>query len=217
MKHTVSDEAVILLHGLARSHRSLFKLEKSLNRHGYQTCNMNYASTRFSIEQLADTVIKAALAQVKSAKKIHFVTHSMGGIMIRYYLKHYSIPELGRVVMLAPPNQGSQLADKLKHLNLFQWINGPAGMQLGTSELDIAFSLGELNFDAGIIAGCSNYNPFYALLLPGISDGKVTVENTRAGNMQDHLCLPLSHSFMMNNPVLIQQTICFLQHGRFQH
>ncbi len=212
-------DCVILLHGLARTKLSMSRLQQSLQESGYDVVNINYPSRHLAIDELADTVIDTCLSlcREKNVHKIHFVTHSLGGILVRCYVQKHDIPELSRVVMLGPPNQGSEAVDKLKHLSFFNWINGPAGAQLGTAEHDLPKSLGSVNFELGVIAGKRSLNLLLSRLLPGMNDGKVSVESTKIEGMIDFLTLPTTHSFMMRNPETIRQTLHFLQYGRFDH
>lgn len=224
-----AQECVILLHGMARSHRSLTTMTKALKAEGYYTVNHHYPSTKHPIEKLAEDAISAALLecsqleqsipassdQLTQFNKIHFVTHSLGGILVRQYIAHHSIANLGRVVMLGPPNKGSEVVDKLKSVPGFSYINGPAGLQLGTDSLSIPNMLGAANFDLGIIAGSRSMNIILSTMLPNPDDGKVSVSNTKLDGMSDHITLPVTHPLMMNNPNVIFQTKHFLQHGRF--
>ena len=207
-------ECVILLHGLGRSHLSLNKLESALQAN-YTTFNHSYASRTLTTEKLADDVISRNLLQCQGFEKIHFVTHSMGGILVRQYLSHHTIDNLGRVVMLGPPNQGSQTIDKLKWLPGFKFIVGPAGLQLGTGLESITRQLEEIDFELGVIAGNKSINLFLSTLLPSSDDGKVTVNNTKIKGMSDHIVMPVTHPFMMKNKKVIKQVIHFLQHGNF--
>jgi len=214
------NECVILLHGLARTNRSMLKIEKALKAVGYDVFNASYPSRKKAIELLSETSIEAAIQHCRDnfvPERIHFVTHSMGGILIRFYLAQNNIDDLGRVVMLAPPNAGSELVDRLSQLQLFNLIFGPAGKQLGTDASSLPNSLGPVDYEVGIIAGNRSLNLFYSALIPGEDDGRVSTRNTRLEGMADFIVLPYTHSFMMNRPQVIEQTLHFLQRGRFQH
>lgn len=210
-------EYVVLLHGLARSAGSMAVMEKSLTEAGYGVINDGYPSTKKAIEALDKDVIPLAVEKCrkKGAVKIHFVTHSMGGILIRYYLEHQALPELGRVVMLSPPNQGSETVDKLKKIFLFKWINGPAGQELGTDSQSVPLKLGPVNFDAGVITGDRTINIFLSMMIPGKDDGKVSITHARVEGMKDFLVVHTSHPFIMKNKEVIRQTMYFLKNGKF--
>ena len=208
-------DSVILLHGLARSDRSMNKLQQALLRKGYRVHNVSYASTRNNIEKLAEESIGSALKLCPKAQKLHFVTHSLGGILVRQYLLHHQIDNLGRVVMLGPPNHGTEVVDKLRDFPGFRFINGEAGLELGTGESSVPNKLGAANFDLGIIAGTRSINLILSRMIPGTDDGKVSVENTRLEGMHDHLQMKVTHPFMMRNAKVIEQVIHYLESGRF--
>ncbi len=213
------DESVILLHGLGRSSRSMTKLEKNLSEQGYRVLNVNYLSTEHPIEYLADEMLNSIIQEwdKKAGSKLHFVTHSMGGIIVRYYLKQHKLPRLGRVVMLSPPNQGSELVDQLKGNFIFDKSRGPAAGQLGTDKNSLALSLGPVDFEPGVIAGSRSMNPFYSSILPGPDDGVVAVERTKVEGMADFLVVPYSHRSIMKKKEVIAQVVYFLEHGSFNH
>lgn len=213
-------EYVILLHGLARSSSTMKKLGDELTKEGFGVFNVAYPSRKKTIEKLADETLPAAIESCRkqSAKKIHFVGHSMGAIMTRCYLKNHDMAELGRVVMLSPPNQGSEVVDKLGGLSLFHWINGPAGRQLGTKPYHLPQQLGPVNFETGVITGDRSINWINSLLfIPGKDDGKVSIERARLEGMRDFIVIHTAHPFIMKNREAIRQTIAFLRNGRFQH
>ncbi len=212
-------EYVILLHGLLRNARSMDRLEKSLAGQGYNVINIDYPSTKQPIEQLAEESLGPVIAhcgQAPGVEKIHFVTHSTGGIIVRYYLKHHDLPELGRVVMLSPPNQGTELVDRFKDNFLFRAFSGPAGLQMGTAAPSLPLKLGSVDFELGVITGRRSLNPIASLLIPGPDDGVIAVERTKVAGMGDFLVMPTTHTFIMMRRGVIEQVLHFLEHGAFK-
>ena len=207
---------VILLHGLARSERSMRKLEKALVKQGYRVQNVSYESTRNNVAKLAEQAITPALAACAGEGVVHFVTHSLGGILVRQYLRNHRIDKLGRVVMLGPPNKGSEVIDKLRDFPGFYFFHGEAGLELGTGATSVPNRLGAADFDLGIIAGTRSVNLFLSSIIPGVDDGKVSVENTRLEGMRDHLEMEVTHTFMMRNDKVIDQVVHYLQTGKFK-
>lgn len=213
----LAHEHVILLHGLGRTSASMVKMERALKGAGYVVWNVDYPSRTAAIERLSEDAIAPCLARchAQRAEKIHFVTHSLGGMLVRSYFSRHPEPSLGRVVMLGPPNQGSEVVDKLRDWSFFQRINGPAGQELGTAADSTPNQLGPPGFPVGIIAGSRSINWINSLLIPGPDDGKVSVENTKLTGMTDHLILSAAHPFLMKDKRAIAQTVAFLRHGHF--
>lgn len=210
-------QCVILLHGLMRTPASMNPLAKALQEEGFIVVNQGYPSRSHPIEELARLAVENGIAACRNAgtQRMHFVTHSLGGILVRFYLADNIIPELGRVVMLAPPNQGSALIDLLEGVPEFEDITGPAGYQLGTNENSIPVKLGAANFEVGIITGDHTVNPVMSAYLKNPNDGKVTIESARLEGMQDFLVVPHPHPFIMRSDDVIGQTIYFLYSGKF--
>jgi hypothetical protein len=211
-------DCVILLHGLGRTSRSMKKLEKSLSLQGYNVINLNYPSTKHPIEFLSEEILSKAIEQCQKRfpPRIHFVTHSLGGIIVRYYLNHHELSNLGRVVMLSPPNQGSELVDRLKKSFIYRKINGPAGQQLGTDKDSLPLNLGPVNFELGVITGNRSFNLLSSMIIPGPDDGSVSVERAKVAGMKDYIVLPHSHTFIAKSKDAIEQVIYFLKHGIFK-
>lgn len=210
---------VILLHGMARTSASMEALEQSLRDAGYIVHNIDYASRTAPVGELAEKVIGDALAAARKdgATRIHFVTHSLGGILVRAYLAKHRVPELGRVVMLGPPNQGSEVVDRIGSWWLFRTINGPAGGELGTGPASAPNALGPVDFTLGVIAGNRSINWINSLMIPGTDDGKVSIERTKVAGMTDHIVVAASHPFLMKHPETIRQVLHFLANGSFAH
>lgn len=217
-----NNETVVILHGIALTSKSMASVEKALQKEGYNTLNITYPSQKKNLEDLAQFLKKNKLTDDfwNGTNKVHFVTHSMGGIVTRTYLDAYKkeIPKnkLGRVVMLAPPNKGSEITDLIHKFPPYQWYYGPAGQEL-TTEIQKKKIVAPY-YDLGIIAGSKEW-PYLisAFITPGKSDGRVTVESTKLKGMKDHVVLSATHTFIMKKTEIHKQIIHFIKNGVFIH
>ncbi len=211
-------ESVVLLHGLGRTSWSMLVMEWRLEEAGFRVVNIDYPSTDYEIETLSQHLARELQACcVGGAGRIHFVTHSMGGILVRYYLAQHDLPGLRRVVMLSPPNNGSEIIDGLREYEWFGLGMGPAALQLGTDPESVPNRLGPVDFELGVITGDRSSDPLGGWFIEGAHDGKVSVESARVEGMADFLVVPEGHTFIMNDQEVLEQTVHFLRTGSFRH
>ncbi|MCB9978139.1 MAG: alpha/beta fold hydrolase [Rhodospirillales bacterium] len=218
----IQGETVVLLHGIARTGKSLRTLEAALQAQGYRTLAVTYPSTTEDLEAIAETLGRGDLNPEfwGTAQKVHFVTHSMGGLVAQKYLDRYradiSPEKMGRVVMLAPPNGGSEVADFLSALPAYQWIYGPAGQELTTAAR--AKDAHDLWYELGIIAGNKTWPyPVASFVVQGPGDGRVSVEKTKIDGMKDHITIDATHTFIMDRKDTHDLVSGFLKNGVFTH
>jgi hypothetical protein len=208
---------VVLVHGLGRSPASMAPIGRSLSLKGYVVVNEGYPSRRQTIEASAAVIGRdVALCRTKGAAPIDFVTHSQGAIVLRQYFVDHTVAEAGRVVMLAPPNHGSEIADHLRGRWWYDVATGPAGQELGTDGSSLPNRLGATPLSVGVIAGTRSHEPWFARYFHGPNDGKVSVESARLDGMTDFITVDASHTFMMNSPTVRDQVAAFLADGRFR-
>jgi triacylglycerol lipase len=210
-------DCVIVLHGMGRTERSMSKIEDRLQEAEYLVWNHKYESTSETIASLSESSIGDGLrfCALKQAEKVHFVTHSLGGILVRNYLQDKEIDNLGRIVMLAPPNRGSEVVDALREYRLYGVVMGPAGLALGTGSDSLPNQLKPISGEIGVIAGNSTSDPWFSPIIPGEDDGKVSVERAKLEEMKDFLVVDSGHTSIMRDDEVIDQILYFLQEGKF--
>lgn len=211
----MSGHAVILIHGIIRSSKSFSKMGESLKKEGYTVIGFDYPSTQVEITQSAK-YLHQLLESLEGIEKVSFIVHSMGGLVVRCYLKdHQEDKRIQRMVMLGVPNQGANMADIFQNNVLFKLIFGPAGKQLGINEGFIA-NLPTPKFEFGIIAGARGDVKGYNPLVPGDDDGTVSVESARLPGAADFAAVQCLHSFIMNHAETIAYTLHFIKTGQFR-
>lgn len=215
----IMTDTVILLHGIKKTSACMSKFARHLEGIGYKVRNLDYPSTRLPIERIAERIeleIEDAAESTPNGK-VHLIGHSMGGLVIRAVLKNYRPSNLGRVIMIGTPNNGSQVADLLKTVPLYQRLYGPAGQQLITDQSGFLDIFGPVDFDLGIIAGNRTIDPVSSLLIGyrNPNDGKVTVESTKLEGAADHIVVAANHTFFPSSKVMWQQAEAFLSNGLF--
>lgn len=217
-RNNAAGECVVLLHGLWRTGWSMKRVEWALEDQGYVVVNVSYPSVSHSIEELAISAVESGVAEcrLRHLERISFVTHSLGGVLLRQYLGSHDIVGLRRVVMLAPPNQGSQMADYYHAMPGFALFEPAAVAQLGTGESSVPRRLGPVSFELGIIAGTRNLRAYMPGVPDGPGDGTVSVAETVVPGMLDFLELPVTHTFIMWNGSVLKQIVAFLRQGRFE-
>ena len=215
----LADECVVLLHGLGRTERSMRALEETLGDAGYAVVNDGYPSRKLPIAELAPLAVGNGIerCQQHKAERIHFVTHSMGGILVRVFAAEEEDADIDRVVMIGPPNNGSEVVDAVRGWPGYGLLNGKAGHELGTDSDSVPLNLGPADFDVGVIAGSRTLNPILSQFLPNPDDGKVSVESARLDGMRDFIVMPHSHPFIAQRKPVIEQVLHYLRTGEFDH
>ena len=208
---------VVLVHGALRGRPGLLPTAAYLRRRGFDPRVFGYRTRRDGIDGAARRLGRAVARWFPGERgAVGFLTHSMGGLVVRQYLSQTPAPGTrGRVVLLAPPNKGSELVDTLKDVPGFEWLSGPAGIALSADIDSIPNTISDADAEYGVIAGDLSLNPLYSSLIPGDDDGKVSVESTKFAAMTDHIVVNASHTFIMNSSDVAGQVIAFLRTGRF--
>ncbi|MDG4544357.1 MAG: alpha/beta fold hydrolase [Rickettsiales bacterium] len=212
---STKNDYVVVLHGIARSKSHMEPVEEHLAKEGYDVINIDYPSTDYDLEQLVEILNYDMRSTLVEDKPVHFVGYSMGGILLRAYLDKYRPHNLGRVIQLASPNNGSEVADFVKNRYLYKKIYGPAGQELTTNNHQTLKLLGKVSYELGVVAGNGTIDPISSYIIDGDDDGKVSIESTKLEGMKDHIVVPASHMFFPSNEEVHEQVSYFLKHGKF--
>lgn len=211
----LSGTAVILLHGLGRSDKSMWRLKQHFEKAGYYTITMNYPSLRASVQENAE-YLHQVLQSLEGIEKVHLIGFSMGGIVLRQCLATHPEPRLGRVVFIGSPNQGAELATLLKDWWAFKTFGGPGALDLATAPHGVASRLPAPAVEFGIIAGSRGVDGGYNPLIPGDDDGTVSVDSTRLPGATDTYVVRGLHQMLLHTPAVFAAAQSFLELGRFQ-
>jgi triacylglycerol lipase len=217
-KSTAGEKHVVVLHGLIVNKYFMSGICSHLEKEGYTVHSMSYPTRAKTFEKLLDDHVAPFINSVP-AKKIDFVVHSMGGIMVRMYALKYGVKRIRRVVMIGTPNKGSQVADFVSDMPAFKWYLGEAGKSLGTTGDGVHARLPAVNFECGVIAGDNHWFRLArnAMVpdLPKPNDGVVSVESTKVAGMKEHTVISGDHSQMVWMPSVWKMSAAFLKNGTF--
>jgi len=217
-------KVVVVLHGLVRSRQSMSGLCDYLKEHGgYTPINVSYASTRNELHEHAHSLARVIENLGPGVTEINFVAHSLGNLVIRHYLGDQSQarkdqqidPRIKRIVMLAPPNNGAQFAEKFQNNKLFQVIWGKSGLELAKHWPELQKRLATPQCEFGIIAGGHGEGSGRNPLLSGDDDFVVSVEETKLPGARDFIVLPALHGMIMDDAKTREYVLRFLKHGYF--
>lgn len=208
----MTGKAVILVHGIVRSSKSFHKMASVLRDAGYYVIGFDYPSTRIEIPASAE-YLHQVVESLEGIDEINFVVHSMGGLVVRAYLKEHADPRIKRMVMLATPNRGARMASLLEKNTLYRTLYGPAGQQLVDDPNGLIATLPTPDFEFAIIAGARGTEEGFNPLIPGDDDGTVSLESALLPGAADCLTVPAMHSFLMNHSEVIAATEHFLKTG----
>ncbi|MBN1465084.1 alpha/beta fold hydrolase [candidate division KSB1 bacterium] len=214
----LSDDFVIILHGLRGKSSSFLKLEQALLAQGYNVCRVDYPSTQYDVQTLADRAIGEAIRRCERAGSdtLYFVAHSLGAILARHFLQENDLSRLGRIVFICPPNHGTELIDRFAWCRLFRKVNGPAGMQLSASPDGLVASLEIPDYPFAVVMSARSINPLASAFIPGRDDGRVSMESAKLTGMRDFVLVQAHHHNSMRKQETIRQVIHLLERGEFE-
>ena len=213
---TSEREMVVVLHGLGRNPGSMWLLGSRIENAGFDVTRIGYDSLNEPPEQiLAEVSRKIDACCAASEWPVHFVGHSLGGLIIRAYLAQHKVRSLGRVVLIAAPNAGTPLVDTYRDA-WWMGLAGPTAKRLGSGADSFPRSLPAPDYPVGVIAGVSEI-PVLKDVIPGDDDGLVPLASASLAGMTDFVIVKSSHSLLRYSWEVARQTIAFLRCGGFVH
>ena len=207
----------ILIHGITKDSTSMESIAAALSDAGFFTVNLDYPSKKHPIETLAEMTVPRGITACKEAgaAPLYFVTHSMGGLLLRQYYERRETGDIARAVMLGPPNQGSRLGNFLSCIPIIKDVNGPAGKQMGIDERSLPSRLGPVKFPLGVVAGTRSFNPLFSAIISGDDDGIVGLPSTYVKGVCSRVHYPLTHDQLSRDSRVIEQVVSYLTSGKF--
>ena len=194
-------------------------LENGLEKAGYQVVNWSYRSVRDSLPEIA-WQLETELQQYTQDDTVHFVTHSMGGLVVRSFFEFADVegvtPQLCRLVMIAPPNQGAEIATFASRLNYNNWLFGENVEYMRTDKISLADSLAIPSIEFGIIAAARGAESGYNLFIDGANDGYISLPRTYLEGARDYMVISNMHFFVVYQKETLENVIHFLKHGQFK-
>lgn len=216
VKEGTKSEVVICLHGLWRSVWAMEPIANYLNKEGFTTVSVPYASFRYELEDIVESVRILVKPWLDQGKKIHFVTHSLGGVVLKHLLEHAMLDEerekIGRVVMLAPPHQGSEIMDWLSNSPV-RHVLGPASDFLTSEKMSQHSQQFPADVEAAIIMGERSAIPFFRKLLDASNDGIVSVDKGHLLGIKEFKVVDADHTFIASEPDVLEMVSHFLSCG----
>lgn len=208
---------IVLVHGLWRSGAAMDVIARDLRHHGYQTVTVDYPSTSATIPELAEKYLHQGVesCRQRGVGQIHMVSHSMGGILVRQYLQTRRLPEGSRVVMLSPPNKGSELSTYFANSRWYEWLVGPAGASLIQGENGFLAHLAPIEEPVGVIAAYRSWSLWPEAWLPSPNDGTVSLRSMLLDEMDDLALVNAGHAMMRHKDETHQLIRRFLKYGAF--
>lgn len=211
------EESVIVVHGFARRARSMNQIATAVHQAGYEVRNIDYDSINQNLNDIKEEVYIKFDQYISENpdKKIHFIGHSLGGLLVRAYLAENKLDNLGVVILMGTPNKGTKLVNQYEDKWYFSWL-GPVIPELGVGTSQFLDALQVPDYTVGVIAGSKPYSRWSAEYLEGDHDGLITVESAKLEGMHDFIEIEVNHSRMKRDPRVIEQVIYFLEHSQFK-
>lgn len=209
---------LVVLHGWTTGYDNMRDACRFFQRAGYHVVSLRYPVRKATPATLINDHIRPGIAKhcTDPERQIHFLTHSLGGVLLREYLRTDRPDKLGKVVMLGAPNNGIELVDRLVDRRGFARFFGPTVVELRTGEDSWPRRLGKADFPLGIIMGNTRLRvPFTSRFLPGSDDGIVSAQSGQLEGMRQLIEVSAFHTALAVRPAILQRAEQFFRTGSF--